>query len=202
MTALSSSMATALDVQRIPKLRPQRGQYAKLREALARYRLLAVDDSLRRVAMALAVPAKRGATECDGAALHRLLVALGEVAADATAPVDCNDPTLVGGLKRFQSWHGVTSDGVIGKATLLGLNAPLPRRILQLELALERLRWLPDLGTRPFLVINIPMFRLWAWDPGARNDVPIDMGVVVGRALNTQTQVMARDMHHLAFRPY
>ena len=73
---------------------------------------------------------------------------------------------------------------------------------MQLELALERLRWLPDLGTRPFLVINIPMFRLWAWDPGARNDVPIDMGVVVGRALNTQTQVMALDMHRLAFRPY
>ena len=126
MTALSSFMATALDAQRIPKLRPQRGQYARLREALARYRALAVDGSLCLVAMALAVPAKRGATECDGAALHRLLVALGEVAADATAPVDCNDPTLVGGLKRFQSRHGVASDGVIGKATLLGLNAPLP----------------------------------------------------------------------------
>ena len=46
------------------------------------------------------------------------------------------------------------------------------------------------------------MFRLWAWNPAARNDAPIDMGVVVGRALNTQTPVMARDMHRLAFRPY
>ena len=186
--------------QLVAELRPQLGQYAKLREALARYRALAVDGSLRPVAMV--VPAKRGATECDGAALRRLLIALGDLAADAAAAVDCNDPELVGGLKRFQSRHGMTSDGMVGKATLLALNAPLPHRVLQLELALERLRWLPDLGARPFVAINIPMFRLWAWDPAARNDAPIDMGVVVGRALNTQTPVMAEDMHHLVFRPY
>ena len=78
----------------------------------------------------------------------------------------------------------------------------MSQRVRQLELALERLRWLPELDTRPFVAINIPMFRLWAWDLGAAGGNSISMGVVVGRALNTQTPVLSEDMHHLVFRPY
>ena len=70
----------------------------------------------------------------------------------------------------------------------MALNVPIAHRAQQLKLALERLRWLQDLGARPFVAINIPMFRLWAWDPAAPTDALISMGVVVGRALNTQTQ--------------
>ena len=63
-------------------------------------------------------------------------------------------------------------------------------------------RWLPDLRARPFVGINIPMFRLWAWDPAAPDSAPINMGVVVGRALNTQTPVLLEEMRYVVFRPY
>ena len=46
------------------------------------------------------------------------------------------------------------------------------------------------------------MFRLWAWDPAAPADASISMGVVVGRALNTQTPVLSEEMRYLIFRPY
>ena len=96
----------------------------------------------------------------------------------------------------------MASDGVIGQATRTALTVPLSHRARQIELALERLRWLPDLGARPFVAINIPMFRLWAWNPDAPTDASISMGDVVGRALNTQTPVLLEDKRHLVFRPY
>jgi murein L,D-transpeptidase YcbB/YkuD len=91
---------------------------------------------------------------------------------------------------------------VIDRATLAALNTPVAKRVQQLELALERLRWLPDLASGRFVGINIPMFRLWAWDAAQPAEVPISMGVVVGKALNTRTPVLSSDMRYLIFRPY
>ena len=68
---------------------------------------------------------------------------------------------------------------------------------------MERLRWLPHRSGRPFIAINIPMFRLWAWDAAAPESSPaVRMGVIVGRAVRTQTPVFADEMTHLIFRPY
>jgi len=56
---------------------------------------------------------------------------------------------------------------------------------LKLELALERLRWLPHPGTDRLVALNIPMFRLWP-DDGTmrfaediyRPDVRLDRALV------------------------
>ena len=197
---LQAAVAAGRLPQVVAEMRPQLGQYAKLREALARYRVLAADDSLGH--LRVAEPVKRGEPYCGGAALHRLLLAVGDLPADAAPPIDCNDATLAEGLRRFQTRHGLAADGVIGRATLAALKVPLAHRVQQLELALERLRWLPDLRAQPFVGINIPMFRLWAWDPAAPAEASISMGVVVGRALNTQTPVLSEEMRYLVFRPY
>ena len=197
---LQAAAAAGRLPQVVAELRPQLGQYAKLREALARYRVLAADGSLGH--LPVAAPVKRGETYRGGAALHRLLVALGDLPADAPPPTDREDAMLTEGVRRFQNRHGLAADGVIGRATLAALNVPLAHRVQQLELTLERLRWLPDLGARPFVGINIPMFRLWAWDPAAPVGASISMGVVVGRALNTQTPVLSEEMRYLIFRPY
>ena len=197
---LQAAAAAGRLPQVVAELRPQLGQYAKLREALARYRVLAADGSIGH--LPVAAPVTRGETYRGGAALHRLLVALGDLPADALPPTDCGDAMLTEGVRRFQNRHGLTADGVIGRATLAALNVPLAHRVQQLELTLERLRWLPDLGARPFVGINIPMFRLWAWDPAAPVGASISMGVVVGRALNTQTPVLSEEMRYLIFRPY
>ena len=67
-------------------------------------------------------------------------------------------------MKRFQTRHGLEPDGVLGKSTQAALRVPLAMRVRQIELALERLRWVPHLGDKRFVAVNIPMFRLWAWD--------------------------------------
>ena len=60
---------------------------------------------------------------------------------------------------------------------------------------------MPAASGRPVIAINIPMFRLWAWDAGAVAPA-LSMEVIVGRAVRTQTPVFADEMTHLVFRPY
>ncbi len=110
---------------------------------------------------------------------------------------------LVEGVKRFQRRHGLEPDGALGNRTLAVLRIPAADRVRQIELALERLRWLPHLGEERLVVLNIPMFRLWAWDSMPSAVAPsFSMDVIVGRALDTQTPVFVEEMREVIFRPY
>ena len=106
-------------------------------------------------------------------------------------------------MKRFQARHGLENDGVLGQRTHTALRTPLAWRIRQIELALERLRWLPHPGGERVVAISIPMFRLWAWEAMPPTRPPtLSMGVIVGRALRTQTPVFVEQMRDVIFRPY
>lgn len=204
----ASLLGVALAAHRITEsaaeFAPPLALYRDLRRMLARYRSLAADPALG----SLPPP---GATVHAGESyaglreLHRRLVAFGDVPADTSvaegAPVF--EGVLVDGVKRFQIRHGLQADGVLGKETQAALSVPLSWRVRQIELALERLRWLPDLSEERFVAVNIPMFRLWAWDSIPPEAAPsLGMNVIVGRALNTQTPVFDEEMRYIIFRPY
>ena len=180
--------------------RPVIGQYGRLREALAHYRTLAE----RPWPPLPPAPArlKPGQAWSEAPALRERLAALGDLPSEsASSAAAVFDDALAAALARFQERHGLTPDGVPGPATWRALNVSPARRVRQLELALERLRWLPDLGGRRWIGINIPMYRLWAAD--LSGDQPLlTMPVVVGKALDTQTPVLQEDLRHLIFRPY
>ena len=108
--------------------------------------------------------------------------------------------TLVDAVKRFQTRHGIEPDGRIGKDTLQQLNTPLSQRVRQLQLVLERWRWVPHSFPRPPIVVNIPEFRLRAYDDQYRPE--LEMKVVVGRAYHHKTPVFSGSMTHMSFRPY
>jgi murein L,D-transpeptidase YcbB/YkuD len=80
---------------------------------------------------------------------------------------------------------------------------PLTWRVTQIEMALERLRWLPHPGDKRLIALNIPMFRLWVWDVLQPSGVPLfGMDVIVGRALDRKTPVFVEEMREVIFRPY
>jgi len=108
---------------------------------------------------------------------------------------------LVDIVKRFQERHGLEADGVIGATTIKAINVPLAKRTRQIELAMERGRWLPDLSDRPNVFVNVALFRLWATDPKS-GEAPLRMNVVVGKALNTQTPIFVDQMEYVVFKPY
>jgi murein L,D-transpeptidase YcbB/YkuD len=90
--------------------------------------------------------------------LTRLLRMLGDLPPDAEVPADGTIyiPALVDAFKNFQRRHGRDPDGRIGGQTLADLNVPLSRRVQQMQLALERWRWLPDSYQNSPIIANIP----------------------------------------------
>jgi murein L,D-transpeptidase YcbB/YkuD len=114
--------------------------------------------------------------------------------------VQAYDAAVAGGVKRFQERHGLSADGKLGAATVKALNVPLADRTRQLANAMERWRWLPPEFPQPPVVVNIPEFRLRAFEGGEK--VALAMNVVVGKAAPTQTPVFTDTIKFIVFRPY
>jgi murein L,D-transpeptidase YcbB/YkuD len=75
------------------------------------------------------------------------------------------------------------------------------KRVRQIELALERERWLPEMLKQPLVFVNVCLFRLWAYDP-EHPDEPLRMNVVVGKSLGHATPIFIDQMEYIVFRPY
>ena len=123
----------------------------------------------------------------------------GDLPADAriVRPEMYEEP-LVSAMKRFEGRNGIEPDGILGPDTYSHLDAPLTQRATQLKLALERWRWLPaDMGTS-FIAVNIPEFRLRAYENDRQT---LTMKVIVGEASGAQTPVFADRIDSLVFRP-
>jgi murein L,D-transpeptidase YcbB/YkuD len=134
--------------------------------------------------------------------LTRLLRLVGDLPANANVPVDGTvyQGPLVDAVKSFQRRLGRDPDGRIGGQTLADLNVPLSRRVRQMQLTLERWRWLPDSYQRAPIVANIPEFRLRAYDKDF--NIGVTMNVVVGKAYGHNTPVFSDTMEYVVFRPY
>jgi murein L,D-transpeptidase YcbB/YkuD len=184
---------------------PKFKQYQKLKQALAHYREIAatappfklnIDKTLRP-----------GDTHPQIAELRRFLITVGDLPDDKTAG-SAEKPSLytdaiAAGVKRFQKRHGLTADGQIGKSSAAVLSVHLSQRVTQIELAMERLRWLPEFNGGASVIVNIPAFQLWALDAMDQPNANIlNMKVVVGNALKTQTPVLMAEMHFIDFMPY
>ena len=174
----------------LDRLEPPFEGYWRTEKALAEYMKLAREDD-GEVLPATKKPLEPSDQYPGAQRLERLLRLLGDLRPD---------DTIVEALKRFQIRHGIEPDGCIGKATLKELNTPLSQRVRQLQLVLERWRWVPNSFPRPPIVVNIPEFRLRAYDDQYRPE--LEMKVVVGKAYRHKTPVFSGNMTHLIFRPY
>ena len=135
--------------------------------------------------------------------LARLLRLVGDLPADANVPADppFYEGALVDAVKNFQRRHGRDANGRIDAQTLADLNVPLSRRVRQMQLTLERWRWMPDSYQKAPIVVNIPEFRLRAYDKDFK--IGVTMNVVVGKAYGGHnTPVFTDTMQYVVFRPY
>lgn len=209
VAAAVAGLAKANDVDAaVGAVEPHFYHYVLLKSALVRYRALAAQPQLTQ----LPVPARKalhaGDAYLGAPALGKLLLALGDLTpADIPAGAEAMQPTLaphlVKGLKRFQQRHGLSQDGVLGAPTFAALTTPLSQRVRQIELTLERWRWLPNLDTPP-IIVNIPQFQLFAFSTTADRVADIEqMPVIVGKTYaRTQTPVFVGALKYVIFRPY
>jgi murein L,D-transpeptidase YcbB/YkuD len=175
-------------------------EYRRTLSALDRYRVLASEDDFA-ILPATKKPVELGDHYAGVPRLTRLLALVGDLPAGAvSADSDVYDATLVAGVKRFQTRHGLEPDGRLGKGTLEQLNTPLGFRVRQLELALERWRRLPYDPSRREIVLNLPEFRLRAFGPG--HELALEMKIVIGRARKLETPLFSSELDTVLFRPY
>jgi murein L,D-transpeptidase YcbB/YkuD len=134
--------------------------------------------------------------------LSRMLRLVGDLPGDANVSADetVYKGPLVGAVKNFQIRHGRAPDGRISAQTLADLNVPLATRIRQMQLALERWRWLPLAYQKAPVIVNIPEFRLRGYDRDFK--VGVTMDVVVGKAYRHDTPIFSDTMEYVVFRPY
>jgi murein L,D-transpeptidase YcbB/YkuD len=172
---------------------PRDPAYARLREQLATYKAwLAAGgwpDSLPTGDLA------RGAAGPAVAALTERLRYMGDLAAPRPEPR--LDAVLEAALRRYQRRHGLKASGLPDKPTRRSLAVPLADRIAQIELNLERRRWLPREPDTTYLEVNVPAYSL---DVVERGRVKQTMRVVVGTP-DWSTPVFSDEMSWMEINP-
>ena len=213
ITDLATILEEALQANRVrpalAALAPPGPGYQMLRAALKRYRALAQQPG--------AAPVPPGSTlrlGDRGERVAALRARLAEAADADNAPrsplpaasPDLFDAPLAEAVRAFEARHGLEEDSVAGRGVLAEVNQQAADHVRQIEVNLERWRWLPHdldgpigpgiLGRRHVLV-NIAAFHLEAVEEGK---TVLEMRVIVGKPY-TRTPIFSSAMNAVVLNP-
>jgi murein L,D-transpeptidase YcbB/YkuD len=174
-----------------PDLAPEREDYRRLREGLARYRAIAAAGGWR--ALPPGPVLQRGAVGAGVLALRRRLAAEG----DSTGSSPEFDATLASALRAFQERHGLRPSGRLDEPTRAALDVGAAERARQISMNLERERWLPAVLREPHVVVNVPDFHLELRDSGR---TVLRSRVVVGEPRNP-TPIFSAKLSTIVLNP-
>lgn len=197
---LAIVLQTALDTNRIGEtlksLLPSQPGYARLRNALANYREIAAKGGWPRISAGPKM--KRGERGERVLALRARLIATEDIQQNSGVGGDLFDDALEQALQRFQERYGLDVDGILGPATLEVLNVSAKERVTQIELNLERWRWLPQNLRNRYILVNMANFELSVVE---KDQAVMVMRVIVGKEYR-RTPVFSGQMTYLVFNPY
>jgi murein L,D-transpeptidase YcbB/YkuD len=184
-------------------LEPKISQYALLKQALAELRQ--ASKQVRLAKLVFVKPLHPGDSDPQLPLLRQHLLNLGILTAAELSSVAetafLYDEATTAAVMRLQKQQGIEAQGLIGKRTQALLNLTTREKITLIEIAMERLRWLPAQPAGPHIIVNIPAFQLWALH-SADDDQALTMKVVVGKAETHQTPLLWQHMRYLEFMPY
>jgi L,D-transpeptidase YcbB len=194
-------------------MRPTDDDYASLSHQLQNYRALVVKGGWQKVAATGNLKPGAPADPAVLAAVRNRLAAEGIIPAKgankasmvASLPQSKTSGTtydrdLANAVALFQTRHGINVDSALGKETVDAMNVPADYRLGEIAANMERYRWLPrSFGTR-YIFVNVPAFKLEAYDTGQK---VLEMKVIVGQEYQDKaTPVFADSMETVVFRPY
>lgn len=181
----------------VDQLRPVHSGYMAMQEALRRLRQLEIQGGWPQIQSSRTIsPGDEGIQVLK---IRRHMV-ISEDLSDQKVPnmPEMYDEVLKTAVKRFQKRHGLKPDGLIGPKTLGAMNVTVKQRIRQIEINLERWRWLPrDLGYR-HIMVNTADFNLRVVE---NKQNVLEMRVVVGRPAR-RTPVFSARVDYMVLNPY
>jgi murein L,D-transpeptidase YcbB/YkuD len=193
-------------------MRPTDEDYAGLSQQLQNYRGIVAKGGWTKVPTSKSVKPGEAADPAVLTAVRNRLAVEGIIPASGankasmipqgkTAPsAGTYDNELAAAVALFQARHGINVDSALGKETIESMNVPAAFRLGEIAANMERYRWLPrSFGTR-YIFVNVPAFKLEAYDSGQK---ALEMKVIVGQEYQDRaTPVFADSMETVVFRPY
>ncbi|MGE3829538.1 MAG: murein L,D-transpeptidase [Parvibaculaceae bacterium] len=180
--------------QFIKTLEPQTPEYARLKDALAKYRAIEAKGGWPVIAKGPAL--KPGMKDARVPTLRKYLTITGDL--DQEGSGDSYDAKLVEAVKHYQERNGLTADGVIAQTTLEIMNVPVGDRVHQIALNMERRRWMDDDLGSYYVFVNVADQELQV----VKNGKTIHTArVVVGKPY-TRTPVFSDKMKYVVLNPY
>jgi murein L,D-transpeptidase YcbB/YkuD len=203
----------ALD-KALATMRPTDPTYAGLSRELQRFRTLVANGGWQPIPETKSVKPGESANPAVLAAVRNRLALEGIIPASgpatssmiatpqqtATSSASVYDRELAGAVALYQSRHAINVDSALGKETIASMNVPANFRLGEIAANMERFRWLPrSFGSR-YIFVNVPAFKLEAYDAGQK---ALEMKVIVGQEYEDRaTPVFADSMETVVFRPY
>lgn len=190
------SLASGRISESLQSLSPQHGYYAGLKLALRHYKELVRQNDWPRISAGPDLKSGNKGKRVE--VLKNRLIKEGYDVSTRLAASDVFDNDTELAVCRFQEKHGLPQTGIVDEATLKALNTSAEERLSQIEVNLERWRWLPhDLGPR-YAVVDAASFELFVVD---RFETVLSMKIVVGM-LTWQTPVFSSRITDIVINPY
>ena len=196
LPVLQEAARTGAVAEAVQSLRPPQSEYAALQTALQRYRHLAATGGWATVPEGASL--RLGARGPRVDSLRRRLARTDDLPPERSAAPDSFGGALETAVIAFQERYGLETDGVVGPATRAALNVSADARAEQLEVNLERWRWLPQSLGRRHVLVNIAAFRLRVVEQG---ESVLRMRAIIGRPYR-ETPVFSGEISYLVFNPY
>jgi L,D-transpeptidase YcbB len=192
----AEGLASPDPARALASLSPTNAAYRQLVEALRQYRRIAEAGGWP------AIPGRGVLQKGDRSAavvpLRERLAHTGDLPPASVVEADRFDDAVEEGVRRFQARHGLVADGVVGPRTRAALSVPVEARIRQMQLNLERRRWMHDvdLGHR-HVWVNVPSFEVHLVEAGR---VVASMRAVIGTPTR-QTPTFSDRIQYLEVNP-
>jgi murein L,D-transpeptidase YcbB/YkuD len=197
---LMGALEAAVDSGRVqPVLKsflPNQEGYRRMRRALERYRQIVREGGWAQIPDGIPLRAGRDDARVSGLGLR--LVAEGYLDRKQARGGNRFDATVKQAVRAFQRQHGLAADGVVGPQTRQALNISAADRVRQIELNMERWRWLPRYLGKRHLLVNIADYRMEIFENDRR---VMAMRVAVGRDYR-RTPVVSAELNQIVLNPH
>ena len=195
-SAIQSAIDSPSLIDYLGNFFPRGWFYRKLQAGLADYRQIAENGGWPVIPDGPTL--KPGAGDARLPVLARRLIVSGDLAPrTGVDKLTIYDESLQQAVRHFQERHGLDTDAVIGPATLRALNVPVEKRVKQLEVNIERARWVLDDIEDDFVLVNIAGFRAYLLRD---RKVVWETKVQVGKSYH-QSPVFRDEIKYLVLNP-
>ena len=160
VAAIEKRLRTGSLAEGLKNIRPKVDYYHLLKSVLKKYRRIQEAGGWKPVPEGPTL--KKGMTDQRIPLLRKRLSITGDFKGPVTES-DYFDEDLKAAVIRFQYKHRLETDGAVGKNTYAALNIPVKKKIDQIRVNLERVRWVFHKLPHDFIAVDIAGFCAYAY---------------------------------------